>query len=460
MTHMKMLAHVSRVVIATSLAVLSAGCTARRESPVRLGDAKAVSAPTSVGTAPMFAVSSAGVQAVAWVSAPNGGTDGRLYVSVAGGPPTELRDSLGPIEAHGEAPPKLGYAPDGGLFAVYNVGKVVAGERFPRSALRLVSSHDGGKSWTSPITVTDGPAFGSHGFHALHVAPNGTVYVAWLGKSDGDTAAQRMTAMGEMSTMNHSAHAAHEASAAWITRSTDGGKTWSPRIRVDLGEACPCCRTALATSNDGTLYMAWRHVFNGNIRDVVVARSTDQGATWSEPIRVRADDWVFDACPHAGPAIATDARGVLHVAWWTGKEGLAGVFYAQSTDGGKTFAPATALGVARYSRPAHVQLALAPDNRVIVAWDDGTKATPQVVVSTSPDGGRHFNNAIAVSSDGRAASFPVLGVSHDSIAIAWSEVNAEQAATAVVAAPKDKNAPKGLEAIGDAQVVVRRGVLR
>src|SRR4051812_49034565 len=111
-------------------------------------------------------------------------------------------------------------------------------------------------------------------------------------------------------------HADHEASAAWIARSSDGGKTWEPRVRVDRGEACPCCRTAVVTGNDGAMYMSWRHVYPGNIRDVVVAKSTDQGATWNEPVRVHADDWKFDACPHAGPAMAIDASNVLHIVWW------------------------------------------------------------------------------------------------------------------------------------------------
>jgi len=453
--------HISKVFVLAA----AAGCAATRGTPVRLSDATSLSAPTSVGTAPMFAMSPAGAQAVAWVSAPNGGTDGRLYVSVDGRTPVEIHDSLGPVEAHGEAPPKLAYAPDGGLFAAYTIGKVVPGERFPRSALRLVSSHDGGKTWSAPVTVTDGAIFGSHSFHALHVAANGTVFVSWLGKSDAespDSSAGSMAQMGEMSGMSHSMHGTgHEASAAWITRSTDGGKTWAPRVRVDMGEACPCCRTALATDKNGTLYMAWRHVYPGTVRDIVVARSTDQGATWSEPVRVHTDNWSFDACPHAGPAIAVDDKNTLHVTWWTGKEGAAGVFYARSTDGGKTFSDAEPLGVAKYSRPAHVQMALAPNDRVLVAWDDGTRQTPDVVVRVSNDGGLHFADASTVSPAGRAASFPVLAVHGDSLAIAWSDVSADVAnAAAAAAAKQDKKTPKGLEAVGDAQVFVRRGVLQ
>lgn len=444
------------------ICILLAACGATNGSPIRLGDAATLSAPTAVGTAPMFAVSSTGQEAVAWVSAPNGGSDGRLYVSVNGAPPVEIRDSLGPVEVHGESPPKLAYAPNGELIAVYIVGKEVPGERFPLSALRVVTSSDDGKTWTAPATVTDGEIFGSHSFHALHAAPDGSIYVAWLGKPEGP-AASKKSDMADMADMPGMSHGMHAASASWIARSTDGGKTWSPGVRVDMGEACPCCRTGLATSKDGTLYMSWRHVFPGSIRDIVVARSNDHGATWSEPVRVHADDWKFDACPHAGPAIAVDDKGTLHVTWWTGKEGDAGVFYAQSTDGGKTFSPATALGVAKYSRPAHVQMSLAANNRVIVAWDDGTKQVPQVVVRVSNDGGAHFADASVVSASGRAATFPVIGVVGDSLSVAWSEVSAQSNTAATAAADSQKStnpkAAKGLESVGDAQVIVRRGIL-
>ncbi len=51
---------------------------APRQSAVTLGDPQPVSRATTVGAAPMFAVAPGGAEAVAWVSAPGGGTDGRV----------------------------------------------------------------------------------------------------------------------------------------------------------------------------------------------------------------------------------------------------------------------------------------------------------------------------------------------------------------------------------------------
>lgn len=410
---------------------LAYGCG--RQPSVQLSEARTVSTPTAVGAAPMFAVSSDGRQATAWISAPGGGSDGRLYVST-GGALSELRDSLGPIEPHGESPPKLAYASDGSLDALYVVAREAPGKRFPLAALRFAHSPDGGKSWDPPVTVTDDGTFGSHNFHALHIALDGTIYAAWLDGRSGK-------------------------SHAYSTRSEDGGRTWAPNHPISTGEACPCCRTALATAPNGVVYAAWRAVLPGGIRDIVVARSNDRGATWGAPARVHADDWKVDACPHAGPALAVDSRQRLHVAWWTGKEGAAGVYYARSDDGAKSFQPATPLGTAEYSQPAHVQLALGDSGVVVAAWDDGTLQTPRIAIRLSRDGGDHFAPARMVSAAGRSASFPVLAVNGTRLTVAWTEQSADYARAAAAERPdmKDPHASMGLSRVGESQVLVRSG---
>jgi hypothetical protein len=462
----------TRAVILAAMASAMVACGGSAGAPPAFSETETLTSTTSVGTAPMFAVSPTGKRTIAWVSAPQGGTDGRLYVAVDNAAPTEIRDTLGPIEAHGEAPPKIAYAPDGSLYAAYTVGRVVQGARFPQSALRLVKSTDGGKTWTAPVTATDGEeAFGAHSFHALHIASDGTVYASWLGTPPrpSTTVAQSGTpmVMASQQTTDTSSRAHHMPAAgspktgSWIARSTDGGRTFSPRVRVDVEEACPCCRTALASDKKGTLYMAWRHVHPGNIRDIVVAKSMDHGATWGELVRVHADDWKFDGCPHAGPSMAVDSAGAIHIAWWTGKDGAAGVYYAKSRDGAKTFDTPVALGVAQASQPAHVQLALAAGNRVVVAWDDGTKQIPRVVVRTSRDGGHVFADAVTLSAAGRAASFPVIGIVGDSLSVAWSEESEALARSAAAAqAARDPKAPMGLHPVGEAQVLMRRGAFQ
>ena len=47
---------------------------------------------------------------------------------------------------------------------------------------------------------------------------------------------------------------------------------------------CYCCKTAMVAAPGGVLYAAWRHVFEGNLRDIAFTSSRDGGK------HVRADD--------------------------------------------------------------------------------------------------------------------------------------------------------------------------
>jgi hypothetical protein len=440
-----------RILLGVGALALAAAACAR----LAAGDAAGVAleaprvltgATANLGTAPMVAVGPGGRRAAAWVSAPGGGSDGRLYVALADsagtlGAPVEVRDPLGGIEPHGEAPPKLAYGADGALYALWVVGKEVPGRRFPAGALRFARSDDGGRTWGAPASVTDAPElFGSFNFHSLQAGRGDTVYAAWLDGRAGK-------------------------SATYFTRSADGGRTWQPNVRVHAGESCPCCRTAVAPGRGDTVYAAWRTVAPGQVREVVVARSADGGRTWDAPVRAQRDGWVIDGCPHAGPSLSADAAGRVHVAWWSGKEGAAGVFYARSDDGGRSFGAPAPIGVAERSRPAHVQLAVAEGAAegvrvVVAAWDDGTVNTPVVRVRVSRDGGTTFDDATAASDGARAATFPVLALDGARLSLAWSE---EAAATdghdGHGARMKDPKARMPLPTVGRRQVVIRDGTV-
>jgi hypothetical protein len=118
------------------------------------------------------------------------------------------------------------------------------------------------------------------------------------------------------------------------------------------------------------------------------------------------------------------------------------------------------LGVAERSRPAHVQLAVAPEGRVVVAWDDGTRNTPVVRVRASRDGGATFGPAMRASDGSRAATFPVLALDGARLALAWSEeAPAEPAHAGHGAAMRDPKARVPLPTVGQRAVVVRDGRL-
>jgi hypothetical protein len=73
------------------------------------------------------------------------------------------------------------------------------------------------------------------------------------------------------------------------------------------------------------------------IRDITVEHSTDKGIaqSFSKPVQVNDDRWFMNGCPDAGPGMAFDSKGRLHIAWFTGSETGAdgqGFYYASSDD--------------------------------------------------------------------------------------------------------------------------------
>lgn len=265
------------------------------------------------------------------------------------------------VNPHPQAPPQIAVAPDGTVYVAWSTRVPVEGRRFPASNLQIARSTDGGRSFEAPIYVNDDhdgePA--GHTFHNLAVGPDGTVYVSWLDSRKSDTldhsthtpeehaqhvvrgagAAHHPQASSDSNQMVGEATQHHDdasGTAARIARSEDGGQTFEPSVVVARG-TCQCCRTGLHVADDGRIYVAWRHLFDGNVRDIAVAWSDDDASTFSEGVRVHADNWEIDGCPHSGPSITTAADGDVHVAWYTAAPERIGLYHAVSADGGQTF---------------------------------------------------------------------------------------------------------------------------
>lgn len=327
---------------------------------------------------------------------------------------------------HAQAPAQVAVGPGGNVYVLWQNNTEIAGRRFPASDLRFARSTDGGHTFEPTIFVNDdaGGAPASHTFHNLAVAEDGTVYVSWIDgranaeSSEGGHASHGMaavTARPDVSTAGDAAARPGVAEAAGgatapapagpqirVARSTDGGRTFEPSVVVAEG-ACPCCRTALAVAG-GNVFVAWRDVAEGSIRDVVVARSRDGGRSWSAPTAVHADGWRIDGCPHAGPALATTTDGRVHVAWYTGAPDRAGIHYA-TADSTLAFGPPRALLTGEWVPPSLVALT-GVGGDVIAAWDDRRAEVPVLRV------GDPLASASAQRVDGRAPALGAGGAHH------------------------------------------------
>ncbi|HEU4684817.1 MAG TPA: sialidase family protein [Nitrospira sp.] len=235
------------------------------------------------------------------------------------------------------------------------------------SELRLSRSGDGGKTFGPSILVNDDAQAINHTFDALHVTSNGDLHLAWIDGREGK-----------------------KEPGTFVAKSTDGGRSVSRNLKVDEN-TCVCCRTALATSPDGVIYLAWRKIFEGNVRETVVARSTDGGATFSPPTVVGNDRWVYPACPHRPASLGVDGTGRLYVVWYTeGADETPAVYVAYSDDRGLTFSEKKQLNRSKGTFPDHPQMAVDPAGRVVVVWEEQSPVRREVVLSYSTDRGGSF----------------------------------------------------------------------
>lgn len=254
----------------------------------------------------------------------------------------------------------------------------------------------GADTLAPPVRVNDRPGDAAAHPQAppqVTTGPEGTVYVAWITQSPVE--GRRFP-----------------ASDVRLARSTDGGRTFEPPVVVARG-TCQCCRTALTVDGGGTVYVVWRHIFGDHIRDIALARSVDGGQTFTEPVRVHTDAWRIEGCPHAGPGVAVDEEGRVHVVWYTGAEGKAGVYYAASADGGATFGPAITL--AREAPMA--QVGAAPGGTqggAWIAWEHPAKDSLYVLRATGPD----LAPAQALHFSG---TLPAVAAAEGIVALAWQD---------------------------------------
>ncbi|HEX2166928.1 MAG TPA: sialidase family protein [Longimicrobiales bacterium] len=343
------------------LPALLAGCTGPDAHVVEVTLAEASAANPTVAVDDRT-----GIAYAAWIETAEDGSNVYLARIDSGGrtPPVRVNDIAGDAAPHDQAPPQVATGPDGSVYVVWQNNTIVEGRHFPASNLRFARSSNGGRSFEPAMFVNDdalGPP-SSHTFHDVAVAGDGTIHVSWI---DGRARTRAEAEAG--GTGMHDGDESMPGSEIRVASSHDGGRTFSTGVVVHRN-ACPCCRTSLAVSGDTAVAVAFRSA-EANIRDMLVVRSTDGGKTFGQPVRVHADAWVIDGCPHAGGSLAYDTQGRLHIAWYTGAEERQGLWHAVAPGGG-TFGEPTAIQAGGWVPVSQVKLTPARDGSVWVAWDD------------------------------------------------------------------------------------------
>jgi hypothetical protein len=362
-------------------------------------------------------VSEENVVVVAWgASTPAGATDVYTAVSRDGGrsfaAPVRVNDVDGDARLNGEQPPRV--AMRGDTITVVWTSKGQSGTRLLQSR-----SGDGGRTFAKSTPVPGADAAGNRGWENIVADPSGRVYAIWL---DHRELAQQDGAVA----MSHHDHAAVSGAkpdgVAMAQRSKlylgalDGGVAPRPIT----GGVCYCCKTAIATASNGSVFAAWRHVYPGNIRDIAFTASNDGGKTFPPPQRISEDKWVLEGCPDDGPAMAVDATHHIHIVWPTLITEQTGetiaLFYATSADG-KRFTPRKRLPTD--GMPHHPQIAIGPDGSLTIAWDEGANGKRRAAIArTTADAAASATLTRTVVGD--SAVYPVVAAAGSAAIVVWT----------------------------------------
>lgn len=200
---------------------------------------------------------------------------------------------------------QIAVLPNGVLLNTFNrIDSPQGGVQSARVA--VMRSLDRGATWSAPVYVSDllsvgtrdpdsGTAVRDGGIiPAIATAPNGDTYVVWQDSRFSGGAIDGIA----------------------ISRSTDGGLAWSAPTRVNAIASVPAFTASVHVNRDGVVGVAYYDLRSNTATaalstDYWLARSADQGATWSET-RV-AEPFDMSTAPFANGLFVGDYQGLVSV---------------------------------------------------------------------------------------------------------------------------------------------------
>ena len=335
----------------------------------------------------------------------------------------------------------LAVSPDGMVWLTW-IEPVAGGH-----ALRFANRGPAEQGWSEARTIAEGADWFVNwaDFPALTAGEDGRATAVWFVNNPVPAAA------GAHGGHGHGYHAR-------ISRTTDGGRTWSPPERLTresesvefvslatlpdgrvlaawldgrgkhrpgdaqrlyarmLGDSaadtlvdpsvCDCCQTTLAAFPDGSVLVAYRGRTPDEIRDIRMARF--DGKKWETPRPLGTDRWKISACPVNGPQLA-HIGGQTGVVWFTAADGDPRVLASFSTDAGGSFVAPLRLDEIKPS--GRVATALLRNGSLLATWVDADGAIRLRRVNPDFAAGDAF--VISAAGNARARGFPRAVVARD-----------------------------------------------
>ncbi len=360
-----------------------------------VGQAQVTGPPPGARVFPTAMFDDSGTLWVTWVEDSHARSEDRGSTFSPGVRVTQAPE---PIDANGDARPKVAIGQDGEVFVAWTR----TGTRPYTGDIRFARSMDGGRTFSAPRVINDDGLAIGHRFETLAVNALGDVFLVWIDKRDLDAA--------------QAAKEEYAGAALYYSWSTDAGHTFTANTKIK-DNICECCRIAVEFEEGRWPVLMWRDVLEGSIRDHRVLRflSRDEILPFG---RVAVDNWQVEACPHHGPGLAIDSEGTYHAVWATGDSPRGpGSFYAQSPDGGRTFSEPTPIGSPETLGHADV---VALGRRVAVAWKQRSpEGRTAILIRSSVDGGLTWTEPAEVARTSGGSDHPLLLSDGRELFLSW-----------------------------------------
>jgi hypothetical protein len=270
--------------------------------------------------------------------------------------------------------------------------------------LLLSTSHDNGRTWSTPFKPHHDETRSQHGFASVFPwsDPAQPGYgVVWL---DGRKADAKDPENGPMT--------------LYYARYDRAGKQTAEAAINE--RVCECCSTSVAMTSAGPI-AAFRDRSEKEVRDIHVSRF--ENGAWSDPLIVHADNWTIDSCPVNGPSIAASGTAVA-VAWFTAKNDEGHAYAAFSKDGGRSFGEPLRLDDA--TSTGHVGIEMLDDGSAAATYlEFAGQRTHLRVRRVDASGRRSVPVEIAGSGAPHVGGVPRVGRVGNELVFAWTESMAE-----------------------------------
>jgi hypothetical protein len=382
----------SLLLILLALPLAGAGPSASSTSPGRLELRHPAGGHDVHVSAAAVAVGPDGRPILAWISQQDHANTVLMARPGTEAAPVRVSPASNPVDSLHQGP-GLAIGPGGEIYVTWSASKPKPPGALFASDLYLSRSLDGGLTFDHHLRINDDRPT-SHSFEDLAVAPDGTVLVGWIDTREG-----------------------HGSTATHVARIADKGTRLESVTRLPAGETCVCCRVSLTATPTATAVL-WRKVFPGDVRDMVLSRSTDGGRSFAPASTVHADGWKITACPHRGGRVAADGKGRLYAVWYTeAKADRPDVLFAVARDG-KRFGAPQRVHTATGSVPDQARLAVNADGRGLVVWEDATAVRRRILLRTVDASGL---GPVRVLSRAIKAWMPDVVVAPDGFLVVWHE---------------------------------------